>query len=113
MVKHFVLGGLFTLLTTSIFAQKQTGQSEGVIVEQKSDPSSYKNLEDGTYQFLITKANYRPLITQDLFDRIQQGRKEYEDVQLVIDEHITLFLPSKNKINSSGFVPLEKYKYLN
>lgn len=113
MVKHIALGGILALFSTTLLAQKQTGCSEGIIVEQKIDDSSQKQLKEGTYQFLLSKQDYKPLFTKELIDRIQQSRRENEDVELILDEYITLFLPSKNRIHSPGFVPLEPYKYLN
>lgn len=80
------------------------------INETKND---YLKLIEGEFQFQISKNDHKVMLYPDLLTLIQNSRLENEDVYLIQDEFVTIFIPSKTKINSDQFSKLEMFLYTN
>jgi hypothetical protein len=64
--------------------------------------------ETGTYQFILHDAKVMPAFTTNILYFIERERKQSEDVVIPLSENVTLFIPSREKINSENFEPLEE-----
>lgn len=76
--------------------------------------SSLKNLFNevkGTFQIQISDSNYKPLLSQNIYNLIIEKRQLSQDVFISIDDKSILYLPSKTKIQKHDFKPLEVATY--
>lgn len=67
---------------------------------------------EGSYQFQITKLDYKPVLSVELLENIKNSRTEGQDIYLDIDEYTKLFIPSKSTMNSNNFKKLERIIYI-
>ncbi len=63
---------------------------------------------EGTFQ-IIPKGKILELVTIETRERIELMRKDDEDVYWNMNDMSTVFIPSRNKINSQSFEPLSLY----
>jgi len=61
--------------------------------------------EEGTFQ-IIVNPKFNPVFTTELLYFVEKNRKQDEDVTISLMYCADLFIPSRNKINSSDFTPL-------
>ena len=62
----------------------------------------------GTFQVILTDENHQFALNESTLVWIEKSRKENEDQFVVIDENITLFIPSKKTIEKEGFKLLQE-----
>ncbi|NVK65745.1 MAG: hypothetical protein HWE22_14220 [Flavobacteriales bacterium] len=62
--------------------------------------------EEGTYQFIIHDSKVMPAFTTNILYFIERERKQSIDVAIPLSENVTLFIPSREKINSENFEAL-------
>lgn len=67
---------------------------------------------EGTYQFQITKLDYKPVLSTELLENIKSSRTEDQDIYLTIDEYTKLFIPSKSSMELNNFEKLERIIYI-
>ncbi len=84
--------------------------SHSTITEKDQYTSLFGQLE-GTFQFQITKEDYKPLLSYDLLSQINAARTTDNDVYMFVDSFIKIFVPSKKTINSLDFKKLDVIKY--
>lgn len=84
--------------------------SHSTITEKDQYNSLFGQLE-GTFQFQITKEDYKPLLSYDLLSQINAARTTDNDVYMFVDSFIKIFVPSKKTINSLDFKKLDVIKY--
>lgn len=60
---------------------------------------------DGTFQILIDP-KYKPVFTNELLYFIEQNRADDKDVWIQLMPCAELYIPSRQRINSVDFVPL-------
>ena len=104
------------LMTFSGFGQKDLNDYRTLTLEPASEShqNKYNQLVDeldGTFQFQIEKENYKPLLSAELLTQIKNSRKASEDVMLKLDEYMTIFIPSEDKITSDNFIHLDRIQY--
>lgn len=109
------------LFASLIYSQKDINNAvlPTLKLEEKSANVTSNNTSitldnlQGTFQFLITKADHKVMLYADLANLIETSRLENEDVYLKQDEFVTLFIPSKLKVASDGFIKLDLFLYPN
>lgn len=69
---------------------------------------SLSKAEVGTYQFIIHDSKVMPAFTTNILYFIERERKESTDVAIPLSENVTLFIPSREKINSENFETLKE-----
>lgn len=86
-------------------------------VEAQSEYNSHTVIEDtqelpkakiGTYQFIVHDSKVMPAFTSEILYFIEKERKQSNDLVVPISEHVDLYIPSKDKINSETFEPLKE-----
>jgi hypothetical protein len=105
-------------VNNQIYKQQTTPASKEEIIVHKQETSSereeYKSLFEklnGTFQFVITKEDYSPLLSVDLLKKIENARTEDSDVYMELDEFTKIFIPSRKYVNSNTFQKLETITY--
>lgn len=91
-------------------SQNNQAYSHSVITEKEQYNSLFEELE-GTFQFQITKEDYKPLLSYDLLSQINAARTAETDVYIPVDPFIKIFVPSKKVINSLDFKKLDIILY--
>lgn len=92
-----------TLFITHSYAQVQEFVDYRIeIVEGMS------KAEVGTYQFIIVNPKFNPVFTTDILFFIERERKEEQDVVISISDYVDLYIPSRMKILSKDFEPLDE-----
>ena len=108
---------LFTLLfSTLVFSQDSSSSQnivylEGFTVDNSLDQSVLA--VDGTYQFQSTskrKINYTNEQIQLMLMRIERERRLSLDVIVVLNEYISVYIPSSQSICSPSFIPLSEFE---
>jgi hypothetical protein len=117
-MKKMILVGIVLLSSTVTIAQKNQNSLPVLIPENgtsKENVYSMKSWESiaGTYQFVISDENIKPLHNEELFNLIKNSRKEAEDLILELNTNIKIYIPSKQRLNSPEFTALEKVQYSN
>lgn len=64
--------------------------------------------KEGTYQFIVDP-KYKPVFTIEILYFIEHERKNDEDVLISLMKCVDVFIPSRQKINSTSFLPLSEY----
>ena len=85
--------------------QAQIGHTPNTITE---NPQELSKAKIGTYQFIVHDSKIVPAFTTETLYFVEQERKQSEDVVVPISEHVDLYIPSRDKINSKTFEPLEE-----
>jgi hypothetical protein len=67
--------------------------------------------EVGTYQFIVYDSKITPAFTNNILYFIEKERKQSTDVVIPLSEHVNLFIPSKDKINSETFEALTDIEF--
>lgn len=70
--------------------------------------------EEGTYQLIISNTSKKEMVFTSEFIsnlKIDEIRKEDEDITIVVNGNVSVYIPSKNKISSQGFKKLEFARY--
>lgn len=67
--------------------------------------------KEGTFQFIVHNSKISPAFTTDVLVLIEEKRKTSEDVYYKLNEDVTIFIPSIQKIESEDFKSLELYSY--
>jgi len=69
---------------------------------------SHQKALAGTYQVILTNENHQFALNDAFLVWIETTRKQTEDQFISVNEHITLFLPSKNTIQQENFKALQE-----
>lgn len=110
-----------TTFSHTLFAQREykakTNSVEQNIASDSpvSEKAKFNNLLtelEGTYQFQITKTDYKPVLSIELLENIKNSRTEDQDIYLTIDEFTKLFIPSKSSMEVNNFKKLERIIYI-
>lgn len=111
-------------LSSVSYAQKYQVVQQGLIPENleamnrkpnDSQSAAVKSLFaeiDGTYQIQFLSPDYKMLLSQTLYNKIKESRKQDVDVILELDANSRLFLPSANKIKKKDFNKLSNSIYI-
>ncbi len=115
-MNQLLLSGIVLLLSSTAIAQKDNYSNPSLIVEKSiNNESTYSknswNEIKGTYQFRLGDQTIKPLFSEEIYNLIIASRLEEEDVLIVVNQEVNLFIPSKKSINSSEFVALENVNY--
>lgn len=117
---------LITVLCGTTFSHNSFAQHENKVktnsVEQaiSADSQSSEKTKlntllselEGTYQFQITKSDYKPVLSIELLENIKNSRTENQDIYLTIDEFTKLFIPSRSSMGLNNFEKLERIIYI-
>ena len=77
-----------------------------------SAPCKRKALE-GTYQLIISDVKRQPyFFTEESLCYFESLRLENSKSEIQLSDNVTLFLPSKEELESKFFVPLQPIRYL-
>lgn len=60
----------------------------------------------GTYQFIFHPCKIRPVFTRETLIQIEQQRDDKADKTIQLSDCVEVFIPSRKKISSPGFIPL-------
>lgn len=110
-----------TTFSHNSFAQREnkvkTNSVEQVTISDSpsSEKAKLNNLLkelEGTYQFQITKSDYKPVLSVELLENIKNSRTENQDIYLTIDEFTKLFIPSRSSMGLNNFEKLERIIYI-
>ena len=107
-------------LSISVFGQKSAipqrimrlENNQTNSVNEKEHRKALQEELQGTFQFQIDQESYSAVITTELLKRIKGERLQSEGVYFEIDEHISVFIPSYQKINATSFTPLATILYI-
>jgi hypothetical protein len=101
MIKVFFLITVFICLFSGVNAQIDN--------QAKVDVS----IMEGTYQIMVSGSKHERVFTTDMIEslKIEESRKENEDVYIVIDPFTKIFIPSLKSINTIGFQKLTTIVY--
>ena len=66
--------------------------------------------EVGTYQFIIIEPKGTPAFTTEILYFIEHERHQTQDRVISISNYVDLYIPSKEKITSKSFVPLDEFQ---
>ena len=67
---------------------------------------------EGTFQLQFDVSSMKPLLYRTSLDVIRDMRQQSTDVYWNQSEHVSIYIPSYEKISSPNFVPLERSKYV-
>lgn len=95
---------VFTVLAVSVFAQAKSTEGYTLIEEQKQYTQSSV---EGTYQFRVSTKGKSVRLTDELCRLIVNNRKDNVDVTHRISEDVTLFIPSKSRIDAPNYEALK------
>ena len=95
---------VFTVLAVSVFAQAKS--TEGYTLQEEQKLYSQSSIE-GTYQFRVSTKGKSVRLTDELCRLIVDNRKDNVDVTHRISEDVTLFIPSKSRINATNYEALK------
>ena len=93
----------FVVMTSQLFAQSKSDQGYVLAEEQ----SNQKTNLDGTYQFQVSKGGKSVRLNEELIEIIVQNRKENADVTYKVSDDVTLYIPSRSRINAADFEALK------
>ena len=112
------------LFTCFSYGQKNKNLNKGEVpinIEEMNNASNNKNnsstLRDlflkveGTYQIQTSDSKYKVLLTNDIYELVQNRRLINKDLYLLLDSKSTLYLPSSNKLKSVNFKKLKSSIY--
>jgi hypothetical protein len=89
--------------------QAQSEYNSQTVIEDTQDlPKDLPKAKVGTYQFIVHDSKVIPAFINEILYFVEKERKQSEDVVVPISEHVDLYIPSKDKINSETFEPLEE-----
>ena len=84
--------------------------SSGVLAQSASYPDvrientqGLTKAATGTYQFIVHDSKVMPAFTK-------RERKQSVDVAIPLSDRVTLFIPSRDKVNSENFKALEEFE---
>lgn len=83
----------------------------GYAQEQNPELTNRSVAKEGTYQIRLSSSKFEYVYTLETLEYFESQRKEQEDYLLVINHFVTVFLPSKEKIESRNFTPLTAVIY--
>ncbi|NRA11611.1 MAG: hypothetical protein HRT57_06630, partial [Crocinitomicaceae bacterium] len=104
----------------NVFGQNK-GSEPRVLVEAENVSHEQEDLDlfnilqielKGTYQVQMIRTDRAAVISLSTLELVKNGRLAGEDVYLKLDEFTTIFVPSEQKVNQSGFIPLSLSKYI-
>lgn len=67
--------------------------------------------EVGTYQFIVHDSKGTPAFTTEILYFVERERTQSKDLVLRISEHVDLYIPCRDKINSEQFTPLTEISF--
>ena len=101
MPKKILFLGLFCFASLTGISQYEPYVNLNITITQEMPKA-----EEGTYQITVNP-KFSPVFTTELLYFIEQNRKEDEDITISLMYCAELFIPSKNKISSPNFEPLQ------
>lgn len=91
--------------------------SSGVLAQSASYPDvrientqGLTKAATGTYQFIVHDSKVMPAFTTNILYFIERERKQSVDVAIPLSDRVTLFIPSRDKVNSENFKALEEFE---
>lgn len=75
----------------------------------KKDP--LPQAKEGTFQFIVQDAKFLPVFTTDILTLIEKQRKDTVDVVYKVNDNVSIYIPSIQKIESKDFNALELYSF--
>lgn len=102
---------LLTVIVATFFVTLSFSQVQEHVNYQIDNTEGMKKAEIGTYQFIITNPKLSQAFTTEILYFIEKERKDTQDVVITISEYVELYIPSRNKIQSKDFVPLDEIHY--
>ena len=112
--KHLIKQRLkqFSVIVILFFTAISFGQEAKRNNDSEASRISMINVAaEGTYQFIISSNKQKYIFAKETFVMIERKRKLNEDITIELNQFVSVFIPSKNKINSNNFVQLAQYLY--
>jgi hypothetical protein len=77
-------------------------------IDHQVKTESSVSTEEGTYQIITSGSKHERVFTTEMISsfKIEENRKENEDVFIEINPSTKIFIPSLNSINALGFQKL-------
>lgn len=119
-MKTRLLSFVFVFASCATMAQKNTSNGRQLATESTEQNRQAIGIKSekldqakiGTFQLIIVDPNHQIALNDDFYRWIESQRLEDIDKTLVINEKISLFLPSSKAIKAALFSPLEVVKYV-
>jgi hypothetical protein len=94
------------VILSFFFTQHSFGQNLKV-----ENNSSLKTAKLGTFQFIKSTSKFEYVYTTNTLEYIESERKQEDDVLIQLNEYVSVYIPSRAKIYSNSFIPLETEIY--
>ena len=92
-----------TVVCTNVYSQVESYPDTRI-----ENTEGLSKAKIGTYQFIVHDTKVMPAFTNDILFFIERERKQSVDVVIPISEHVDLYIPSTDKINSKTYEALEE-----
>ena len=96
----------------------KSSENQLIIEDSKSNQiavsgsqTTLKNDITGSFQLIISNPDMQFAINEEFVSWVEENRIENKDVTLKIDENISIFILSKEKITSANFQPVSTVIY--
>lgn len=99
---------LLTIIASTLFVTQSYSQVQEFVNYRIDIIEGMPKAEVGTYQFIIVNQKFNPAYTTDILFFIERERKEDQDVVISISDYVDLYIPSRKKIQSKDFEPLDE-----
>lgn len=99
---------LLTIIASTLFITQSYSQVQEFVNYRIDIIEGMPKAEVGTYQFIIVNPKFNPAYTTDILFFIERERKEDQDVVISISDYVDLYIPSRKKIQSKDFEPLDE-----
>ncbi len=109
----FIILLALIFLSIPVFAQKSESGEIKFQIELPSTTQEEQNFQfpdiedfDGTYQFIV-KTPKAFMLTTEIFELMEQHRKENEDEILYLSDDLEVYLYARSKISRPDFLPFK------